>query len=390
MCSVYQMEVYNTIRMAISFAWYTNKDPSIIMDTEKSLGGTTKTILGKERDMGRKKQEVEYRYYEMPANTFIIALTGPAWVESRRDDQPHYHNYLEIGYCHMGEGTMILEQGEYAFSKGYFIVVPPNMAHMTMNTEGVLTQWEYIYVDGEGFLKKWYKDNTLFTEEVLRRINGLSFCRHGREQSAITGLMQQIVRELQENGPYYREKVQGMTLTLLLEIARMNRQPVFKLPFRDRTGGIISEALNYVSVYYGRQLRVDELAARCCVSESYFRKVFGEVMGMTPMEYITLVRIHMACQLLEKTEDRVRDIAEGVGMPSLATFSRNFRKILGVSPGAWRKHSESSERKLRDYRIAVQQGWKRDWLWSHTMDEGKMRREAYEGQEAGKGGIQIF
>lgn len=329
--------------------------------------------------MGRKeKRDVEYRYYEMPKDTFIIALTGPAWVESRGDDQPHYHNYLEIGYCRKGRGTMTLGHEDYTFTNDCLIVIPPNLTHSTMNQKGRLTHWEYIYVDGEGFLKKWYREKPLFTEEVLHRINSLKFCGTGQEHSSLVRMMQGIVREMLENGPYYQEKLRGMTLSLLLEIARMGKEPALKLPFRERMGGIVSEAVDFVSIYYANPLRVEDLADRCSVSESYFRKVFGEAMHMTPMEYINLVRIHMACRLLEKTEDPVRDIAERVGLPSLATFNRNFEKILGMPPGAWRKHSEYGERKLRDYRVAVQQGWKKDWCWSHTMDQGKIRRKAYE------------
>lgn len=329
--------------------------------------------------MGRKeKQDVEYRYYEMPKDTFIIALTGPAWVENRGDDRVHYHNYLEVGYCHRGRGTMTLGGESYAFSDGCLIVVSPNFAHSTMNRRGELTHWEYIYVDGEGFLKKWYRENPLFTEEVLHRINSLGLCGRGQDHETVVRLMLEIMREMQDNRPYFREKVRGMTLTLLLEIARMGRKPALKLPLQSRVRGIVSEALDYVSMYYGRQLRVEDLAFRCCVSESYFRKVFGEAMHMTPMEYINLVRIHMACQLLEKTEDPVRMVAERVGLPSLATFNRNFEKVLGMTPGVWRRHWKSGKGTVRDWRVAVHQGWKTDWFWSHTMDQGKTGRKPYE------------
>lgn len=330
--------------------------------------------------MGRKvKQDVEYRYYEMPKDTFIITLTGPAWVESRGDDRPHYHNYLEVGYCRKGRGVMILDQEEYEFTDDCLVVIPPEFTHSTLNVKGELTHWEYIYVDGKGFFHKYYRDNPIFAEEVLHRINSLSLCTTGQEHPSLVRLMQEIVKEMEDNGPYYREMVRGLILTLLLETARIGKQPAVKVPFKDRMGGIVSEAVDYVSIYYGRQLRVEDLAFRCSVSESYFRKVFGEAMHMTPMEYINLVRIHMACQLLEKTEDSVRNIAERVGLPSLTTFNRNFEKILGMSPGAWRKHSECGEHRLRDYRVAVQQGWKKDWFWSHTMDQGKTGRNSYEG-----------
>lgn len=330
--------------------------------------------------MGRKeKLGVEYRYYEMPENSFIIALNGPAWVEVRRDDRPHYHNYLEIGYCHMGEGTMVIGGEEFSFSKGYFIVIPPGIPHMTLNTVGVLTQWEYIYLAAEGFLKKWCGYSQLFAEEILHRINGGFFCRNGQEHGSVVRLILQIMAEMQAKGPYYKEKSWGMALAFLMEIARMNREAVIKLSLRERDGGIVSQAVDYVSIYYGQHIRAADLAARCCVSESYFRQIFGEVMHMTPMKYVNLVRIHMACRLLEKTEDTVADIAEQVGMPSLATFSRNFKTLLGMSPGSWRKNRESFECRPQDYRVAVRQGWERDWLWNHTMDLDSRKRKTYEG-----------
>lgn len=330
--------------------------------------------------MGKKeKLGVEYRYYEMPEHSFIIALNGPAWVEVKGEDQPHYHNYLEIGYCHMGKGTMVIGGEEFSFSKGYFLVIPPNIPHMTLNTLGVLTQWEYIYLDAEGFLKKWCRYNQLFAEEILHRMNGSFFCCNGQEHGSIVRLMLQIMAEMQAKGPYYREKAWGMALALLMEIVRMNQESGVKLSLKDRDGGIVSEAVDYVSIYYGQPIRVSDLAARCCVSESYFRQIFGKVMHMTPMKYVSLVRIHMACRLLEKTEDPVADVAEQVGMPSLATFSRNFKKLLGMSPGDWRKNLESSACRPQDYRVEVHQGWKRDWRWNHTIDSDLRKRKTYEG-----------
>lgn len=328
--------------------------------------------------MGKKeKKEVEYRYYEMPENSFLIALTGAAWVEVSGDDCPHYHNYLEIGYCHVGNGRLLIGQKEYGFSKGYLTVIPPGFVHETRNDLGNLTKWEYIYLDTEGFFEKLNHGSSLFREEITARINGFAFCERGRDCDRITGLMNRILTELAVKGPYYRDKVRGLSLTMLVEIARKNREPALKPALVGFGGGIVPKAVDYISVYYGRPIRVQELAKRCCVSESHFRKVFGEVMHMTPMEYVNLVRIHMACRLLVKTDSSVREVGEQVGLPAMATFERNFRKILGASPAVWRKGRESGERKLKDYQVAVQQGLKRDWLWEHTGDGGK-KKEAYE------------
>lgn len=322
----------------------------------------------------KEKQEIEYRYYEMPENAFLIALTGSAWVEVAGDDCPHYHNYLEIGFCRVGNGCLIIGGKEYAFSKGYMTVIPSGCVHMTKNQMGNLTKWEYLYLDTEGFFENWSDGASRVREEIVSRIKGCAFCEQETGYGGITGLMTQILAELAVRGPYYREKVRGLVLTMLVEIARKNLEPALKTAMVGPGGGIVSKAVDYISIYYGRPIQAEELAKRCCVSESHFRRVFGEIMHMTPMEYVNLVRIHMACRLLVKTESSVREVGERVGLPAPATFERNFKKILGVPPAVWRKGRENGERRLKDYQVAVQEGYKRDWLWEHTADVGRKGR----------------
>ena len=49
----------------------------------------------------RKKPKMEFRYYQMPAGSPILALLGQKWVQNYGNDVDylHFHNYLEIGFC---------------------------------------------------------------------------------------------------------------------------------------------------------------------------------------------------------------------------------------------------------------------------------------------------
>ena len=52
----------------------------------------------------RKKPKMEFRYYQMPAGSPILALLGQKWVQNYGNDVDylHFHNYLEIGFCYEG------------------------------------------------------------------------------------------------------------------------------------------------------------------------------------------------------------------------------------------------------------------------------------------------
>lgn len=93
------------------------------------------------------------------------------------------------------------------------------------------------------------------------------------------------------------------------------------------------------------------------MSESHFRRVFEESMDMKPVDYINLIRIQCACELLKKTEKSMEEVAVASGFSSISSFNRNFKKILNISPYQWKRSAENYESKLLYCRISAQKGW---------------------------------
>ena len=100
---------------------------------------------------------MEFRYYQMPAGSPILALLGQKWIQHYGEniDYLHFHNYLEIGFCYEGQGRMLLGEEEVRFSGREFSVIPPNYPHTTDSDLGTVSRWEYLFVDVEGFLRSF-------------------------------------------------------------------------------------------------------------------------------------------------------------------------------------------------------------------------------------------
>ena len=88
---------------------------------------------------------------------------------------------------------------------------------------------------------------------------------------------------------------------------------------------------------------IETLAQLCYVSASHFRRLFRQVLGWSPQEYLQLIRIDRACALLYNADYSVTEIGAMVGYPSPSSFTRQFRRIYGTSPNQWRQQVRSEE-----------------------------------------------
>src|SRR4029453_14436290 len=84
---------------------------------------------------------------------------------------------------------------------------------------------------------------------------------------------------------------------------------------------------------------IDELAGGVSMSRSAFPDRFTAIVGQPPMQYLAQWRMQLAAGRLATGSAKVAAIAEEVGYESEAAFSRAFKRLMGVSPAAWRRGS---------------------------------------------------
>lgn len=82
---------------------------------------------------------------------------------------------------------------------------------------------------------------------------------------------------------------------------------------------------------------VDSLAKAAGMSRSAFAARFKDLLGQTPLEYVTEWRMQKAMQLLLERDKKLIDVALSVGYESDAAFSKAFKRVVGASPGEYLK-----------------------------------------------------
>ncbi|HEX9170825.1 MAG TPA: AraC family transcriptional regulator [Roseiarcus sp.] len=110
-------------------------------------------------------------------------------------------------------------------------------------------------------------------------------------------------------------------------------------PALSRPGSVpkaLSVALAYIDDHLDEPLRVPDLAARAGLSPFQFDQRLRTLFGLSAGQYLSRLRIGRACDRLRHTEAPLSDLALECGYADQAAFTRQFRKSVGLTPGAYR------------------------------------------------------
>ena len=99
----------------------------------------------------------------------------------------------------------------------------------------------------------------------------------------------------------------------------------------------IGTALSAIHDNVNTPWTVESLAGAAGMSRSAFAARFKELLGQTPLEYVTEWRMQKAMQLLEQRDKKLIDVARSVGYESDAAFSKAFKRVVGANPGEYLK-----------------------------------------------------
>ena len=87
----------------------------------------------------------------------------------------------------------------------------------------------------------------------------------------------------------------------------------------------------------GRNWTVASMASEMGASRSVFAERFLAITGVTPLRYVTDLRMRLATQWISQDRLPVDTVAERLGYGSAAAFSRAFKRVTGASPGVARR-----------------------------------------------------
>jgi AraC-like DNA-binding protein len=108
------------------------------------------------------------------------------------------------------------------------------------------------------------------------------------------------------------------------------------------------EAALFLDAHSHESIDLDDAAEQVGLSSFHFLRLFANVLGVTPHQYLVRSRLRHAARLLAHGAPSITDVAFEVGFGDLSNFVRTFRRAAGVSPRRFRQAAKGDRRLFQD------------------------------------------
>ncbi len=227
-------------------------------------------------------------------------------------------------YCLDGAGWFSTDHNKEYIRQNQFFVLPAGCGHAY--GASVANPWSIYWLHFTG------TNARLFTDEVVR-------ARQLDERSTLRNqerlhLFEEIYHNLSSG--YSLDNLEYASICLWHLLGTFKYQSQFALYREPVTLDKIERSIAFMTENIHQLLTLEQIAGHCELSVSHFSLSFKRRTSRTPMDYFMHLKIQEACRWLDFSPLKVREVGWKIGISDSYYFSRVFRKIMGVSPKAYR------------------------------------------------------
>ncbi|WP_248924521.1 AraC family transcriptional regulator [Paenibacillus hamazuiensis] len=240
----------------------------------------------------------------------------------------HRHAIHQILYAIDGHGHMIMNGRRFELGPDTLAMIVPHSDHSIVS-EKKLTLLVLAF-EAEAL-------DAVIQQEILGKRLKESFAT-GMNPFLATDIRQLLRKLMFEQGNRDQLGLWALRIYLqeMLLLLSRSGQPNAAV---DSNGLRAERIRKYIEDHYFEPITAADLSARMNISARHLNNIFKECYGVTPIQYMTEVRIGAARKLLAETEKDIVTVCFEVGYENLPTFYRAFRNIVKLSPNKFRQQA---------------------------------------------------
>lgn len=253
--------------------------------------------------------------------------------------QKHHHQFHQILYALEGEGKILLNDQVTVFKHDSIAVIAPQSEHSIISasklTVLVLAFDESIFdlsirneLICEFFNASYLYHPNTFNSNELRQLLRKALFEQGNE----SGLR------------FLAMKVFLAELMIVLARTRQTRH------LWDTNSLRAERIRHFIDTHYFEIMNVTDIATKHGISSRYLNTIFKERFKITPMQYLTDIRITMAQKMLIETNKDIASICFELGFETVSTFYRIFKGYVRIPPNKYRSLNKMQENDTADFK----------------------------------------
>lgn len=242
-----------------------------------------------------------------------------------RQREDAINEYVFI-YCVDGKGWYSVKNRRYDVHRDQYFILPAGEPHVYASDED--DPWTIYWIHFRGELAQYYVTNIhspfdvtpTKKSRILNRIN----------------LFEEIFQSLDHSYAIENIRYAMATFQHYLASLRYIQQYREAVANADNGNDVVSMAIHYFEENIEHEITLKNVSDFVGKSPSHLSSVFKEIIGYSPLNYFTLLKIKKACEMLDNSGMKINQISLKLGYDDPYYFSRQFSKVMGMSPKSYR------------------------------------------------------
>lgn len=225
--------------------------------------------------------------------------------------------YLNIQLVEKGVLTLHIGNEKISVQEGSFLIIPPG-SYILKADDPAGVHKKHMAISGNLCLQHLLSlgfDKPVILEDLHDPIFDMEFS--------------DIFRMAEKHDPEYIFDYSAKCLKIMLLLAD-------KIRSRDLPRTFV-KAKSFIECNFANKIQLDDICRHAGCSKTTLQHQFRDIMSLSPMRYLTEVRMKYALELLEKEELSIKMISEMCGYDNPLYFSNVFKEIQGLYPREYRK-----------------------------------------------------
>ncbi|BFM11028.1 AraC family transcriptional regulator [Simiduia litorea] len=278
--------------------------------------------------------------FKVQANVFHNGQYCGRWAVDTSGSKNISFHVVTHGRCYLSVADAQTE----ALEAGDMVFFPHDHSHcitsdVSFSTEVNLSKSkDYsagIDNQGTGLVCGYFEHQHPMVEHAIKQLPDMVLIRRNDHNQSFSLLMQTLINESSssvQGADYILNRIAEALLAMVFRYHLPQDQGVLAAALHPK----LSKVLQAIHSSPQTKWTVDELAAICHLSRAAFAELFKDVLNSSPMEYVTQWRLSIAYRMLADDSVSTLEAALAVGYDNESSFSKAFKRVMGVTPGAVR------------------------------------------------------